>query len=128
MAEEGLVQPAPSPSHLTIWVTYGYHTDLASGLKLVLMNARYVKKKTSFIRDLILDEERDVVCINETWAMGELDVHLQTLCFPVFRVQHQPRTRGAWRRGPCCLRKQYHVYDETCSAADGCGVPLLGAG
>lgn len=67
--------------------------ESSSSLKLLLVNARFIKNKTSLIHDLI-DEEIDVVCIIETWVIGETDMNLHALFPPGFTVQHQPRKQG----------------------------------
>lgn len=43
----------------------GCHTDLPSNLKLMLINASSFNNKTSFIHELVMDEERDLTCTTE---------------------------------------------------------------
>lgn len=56
------------------------------------VDSRSVRNKNFLIRDLIVDEEKVLACISETWVRGETDI--QEVRRSCFSVQHQPRLKG----------------------------------
>lgn len=61
------VELVHSPRRLLNQGTNDCQTDLLpSCLKLVLLNARFIRNKTSVNKDLIMDEEIHQACITET--------------------------------------------------------------
>lgn len=75
------VLPVTTPNQLSIWIIHGYQTDIHSDLKLVSINARSIKNKTTLIHNLILDE----AFITEIWVTDEVDVNLSLISSPGFR-------------------------------------------
>lgn len=47
---------------------------LTSSLKLGLLNARFLKNKSSLIHDSVVDEVIDLACILESRVTGKADV------------------------------------------------------
>ena len=72
----------------------GSHVSQLSGLQLLLLNARSAQNKISLIHDLIMAEEADLACVNETWVGEQGGVGLTQLCPPGYLVQHQGRLAG----------------------------------
>lgn len=66
--------------------------DKTPGLKILLLNARSVKGKTT-IQDLILNEHAVLAYITETWLDESGGGNFTQLCPPEFSVQQQARGR-----------------------------------
>lgn len=79
------VQPIPPSTHLD---NPGSHSVFPFCLKMMLINARSVNKKTHLIDDLIVHEDIDQTCITETWLGSGDDANLSLHCPPGFRIWH----------------------------------------
>lgn len=104
------IQDEHSPSYPPTWGIHGCYTDLPSGLRLVPLNARFIRNKTYLIHDLIADEKIDLVCITETWVRSEMDVSLQEITVdPRFQCAALAMARGAKIVGGGVCVRQYSM-------------------
>ena len=64
------------------------------GLNIASFNARSVRNKTLFLRDFIIDDEIDILCLNETWLQeNELSI-AKEIAPDGFSIKNLPRPNG----------------------------------
>ena len=63
-------------------------------IKVGHLNARSVCNKSEIIRDLIIDQFIDILCLNETWLNENDTSVIQSLVPDTHKFFHNPRVQG----------------------------------
>lgn len=94
----------------------------SSCCNFALLNARSIKRKTTMIHDMIINNSIDICAITETWLSGDHRDHhsLADLknTLPDFQVHHIPRRDRAGGGVLVCLKQSFHVHQHETTECD----------
>ena len=80
---------------LLLWYYYGmlWYVINCRCVQFCVLNVRSIKNKAMAVRDLVVDQDIDILALTETWLRpGNIDdVEIRTLCPTGYRFLHVPR-------------------------------------